>query len=243
MKPGNNKRLNQINLHRALLKLSGRAFSGTENFGISKEGLSLIVDQIKTLLDQEVQLAIVPGAGNITRGREIDWLDRITADHMGMLGTVINGLALRESLKRRNLKVKIISAIQIGFIKPAEPKEAINYLTAGQIVIFVGGTGNPLFTTDTAAALRASEIEADFILKATDVDGVYSKDPKEDEKAKLLKGLSYKEVIQKNLRVVDLAALDICNNNQIPMIVFNFFNPDNLQKLLKGEKIGTIIHP
>ncbi len=193
-------------------------------------------------MDQGVQLAIVTGAGNIIRGREINWLNRITADHMGMLGTVINGLALKEGLDQKNLKTKIISATPIGFIKPAEPKEAINYLKADQIVIFVGGTGNPLFTTDTAAALRASEIEADLILKATNVDGVYSKDPKSNEEAKLLKELTYKEVIQKNLQIIDLAALDICRKSKIPTIVFNFFKTENLRKILRGKKLGTIIH-
>lgn len=233
---------NNQNIHRALLKLSGQALSGARKFGISEEGLSSIAGQIEAALDQGVQLAIVPGAGNIIRGREIDWLDRIIADHMGIMGTVINGLALKETLGQRNLKTKIISATQIGFISPTEPKEAINYLQAGQIVIFVGGTGNPFFTTDTAAALRASEIEADLMLKATNVDGVYSKDPKGDEKAKLLEELTYQEVIQKNLKVVDLAALDICRKNQIPMVVFNFFKTGNLKKILRGKKLGTLIH-
>lgn len=228
-------------IKRTLLKLSGQAFSGNNNSGISEDHLFSIADQFVDAHSRGVELAIVPGAGNIIRGRDITYLDRIIADHMGMLATIINGLALKEALRQRGLVAQILSAIKVGFLKTSEPKEAIDYLKEGQVVIFVGGTGNPYFTTDTAASLRASEIDADIILKATNVDGVYSKDPQKSEDAELIKKITYREVIRSNLSIIDLPALDICRRNKIPILVFNFFEKNNLSKILTGELIGSLI--
>lgn len=239
MKPG--KKSESIQIKRALLKLSGEAFAGKKKLGLNKKSLSLIADQIKKARDKGVELAVVTGAGNILRGRDVTYLDRITSDHMGMLGTVINGLALKEALEKRGLRAKIFSALKIGFLEPGQLEEPINCVLEGEIVIFVGGTGNPYFTTDTASALRASQIDADIILKATNVDGVYSKDPQKNKKAELIKEITFRELIQKDLAVIDLPALDICKNNGIPIVVFNFFKESNLAKLLDGVPIGTLI--
>ena len=228
---------------RVLLKLSGEAFAGTGADSIDSATLDLIADQIKEVAQAAVQIAIVVGGGNIWRGRAArSTMDRASADYMGMLATVINALALQDALESMGVVTRVLSAISMHQV--AEPyirRRAIRHLEKGRVVIFAAGTGNPYFTTDTAAALRAVEIGADAILKATQVDGVYSADPKKDPKAKRFETLEYLEVLQRGLEVMDNTALTLCMDNGLPIIVFELMRRGNIKRAIWGEPIGTTV--
>lgn len=232
---------------RIVLKLSGEALQGAKNHGIENTVLVSIARQIKEIRAMNVDVAIVLGGGNIFRGQEninsqgLD-MDRSVADYMGMLATVINGLALQNVLEQMNLPTRVMTAIEMQRI--AEPyirRRAIRHLEKGRVVIFVAGTGNPYFTTDTAAALRAMEIQAEAILKATKVDGVYSADPVKVKNARKFENLKYIEVLKRQLKVMDATAISLCMDNKLPIIVFNLNREGNIKRVLLGEKIGTIV--
>lgn len=229
---------------RVVLKISGESIGQKpHNIGISQESLKEVAYEIKEALEEtNIQLAIVIGAGNILRGKDVSFIERTTADYMGMLATVINALALQSALESVGLITRVMSAIEMPRI--AEPyirRRAIRHLEKGRIVIFAAGTGNPYFTTDTTAALRAIEIHADILLKATQVDGVYSDDPKKNPKAKKYKTLTFIEAINKGLKIMDTTAFSLCMENNLPVKVFNLYKKGNLLKALKGEGIGTLI--
>ncbi|MBL7081025.1 MAG: UMP kinase [Candidatus Omnitrophica bacterium] len=232
---------------RIVLKISGEAFQGKQRHGIDQAFLASLALQIREIRELKIEITIVLGGGNIFRGREntkdrgLD-LDRSVADYMGMLATVINGLAFQDALEKVNLATRVMSALEMH--KIAEPyirRRAIRHLEKGRIVIFVAGTGNPYFTTDTAAALRAMEINADVILKATGVDGVYDKDPKKDKDAKKFDALRYIDVLNRGFAVMDATAISLCMDNNLPIIVFNLHQAGNIKRVVLGEKIGTII--
>lgn len=230
---------------RVLLKLSGEAFAGNYGYGIDPSFLKYMSHQIKEVYDLGVQIAIVIGGGNIFRGfqgGEIG-IDRATADYMGMLATVINALALQSALERHTqIPTRVLSAIEMRQV--AEPyirRRAVRHLEKGRVVIFAGGTGNPFFSTDTAGALRAAEINAEVLIKATKVGGIYDKDPKKHTDAVLIKEISYLEVINRGLQVMDHTALTLCKENQIPVIVLNISEKGNLKKAILGENIGSIV--
>ncbi|HEC49626.1 MAG TPA: UMP kinase, partial [Candidatus Desulfofervidus auxilii] len=215
-----------------------------QDFGISAEVLKRVSQEISKVAKTGIQIAIVIGGGNIFRGREAKKLgiDQATGDYMGMLATLINALALQVALENQGLEVRVMSAINmIAIAEPYIRRRAIRHLEKGRIVIFAAGTGNPYFTTDMASALRAAEIEAEVILKATKVDGVYEKDPLQDKNAKKYDHLSYIEVLQKQLRIMDAAAVSLCMDNKIPIIVFNMVTPGNIKKAIWGESVGTKI--
>jgi len=229
---------------RVVLKISGEALLGYQDFGISAEVLKRVSQEISKVAKTGIQIAIVIGGGNIFRGREAKKLgiDQATGDYMGMLATLINALALQVALENQGLEVRVMSAINmIAIAEPYIRRKAIRHLEKGRIVIFAAGTGNPYFTTDMASALRAAEIEAEVILKATKVDGVYEKDPLQDKNAKKYDHLSYIEVLQKQLKIIDAAAVSLCMDNKIPIIVFNMVTPGNIKKTICGESIGTKI--
>jgi len=228
---------------RVLLKLSGEAFAGVGTDSIDSATLDLIAEQIKEVAVAGVQVAIVVGGGNIWRGRAArSTMDRASADYMGMLATVINALALQDALEGAAVVTRVLSAISMHQV--AEPyirRRAIRHLEKGRVVIFAAGTGNPYFTTDTAAALRAVEIGAEAILKATQVDGVYSADPKKDPKAVRFESLEYLDVLQRGLEVMDNTALTLCMDNALPIIVFELSQRGNIKKAIWGERIGTLV--
>jgi uridylate kinase len=232
---------------RVVLKLSGEALQGRKPHGIDHDILVSIARQIKEVKRLGVEVAIVLGAGNIFRGQENVQkkglnMDRTVADYMGMLATVINGLALQDVLEKMSMPTRVLTAIEMQRI--AEPyirRRAVRHLEKGRIVIFVAGTGNPYFTTDTAAALRAMEIGADVILKATRVDGVYSDDPLVNKKAKKFNALNYIDVLNKGLKVMDATAVSLCMDNKLPIIVFNMNKEGNIKRVVLGEKIGTVV--
>tara|TARA_B100001564_G_C20612055_1_gene658063 strand:+ start:717 stop:1427 length:711 start_codon:yes stop_codon:yes gene_type:complete len=231
---------------RILLKLSGESLSGDKNFGISALKISHYVQGIQSLLKENIELAIVIGGGNIFRGIDAkeQGLDSTQGDYMGMLATVINGLALQASLEKKGIPTRVLSAIEINkIVEPYIRRRAIRHLEKGRVVIFVAGTGNPYFTTDTAATLRAIEINADIIAKGTRVDGVYTSDPESDKLAEKIDKISIDEVYRKNLSVMDMTAFTLCKENKLPIIVFDINDLENLTKLAKGEKIGTFIEP
>jgi len=230
---------------RVVLKLSGEALQNAEKgYGIDPAVLISIATSVKEISQLGLQIAVVVGAGNIFRasstiGRAIE---RVTADYMGMLATVINALALQDALEKLGVHTRVQTAIDMQ--KLAEPyirRRAVRHLQKGRVVIFAGGTGNPYFTTDTAAALRAIEINADVVLKATKVDGVYSDDPMKNKKAKRFERLSYLEVLKKNLKVMDSTAVTLCMENKLPIVVFNLFGKGNIKRVILGEPIGTIV--
>lgn len=229
---------------RVILKLSGESIGDKSGrTGISEAALKEIVEEIKSAVSKtKVQLGIVIGAGNILRGKNVKFIERTTADYMGMLATVINALALQSSLESAGLTTRVMSALEIPRV--AEPyirRRAIRHLEKGRIVIFAAGTGNPYFTTDTTAALRAIEINAEILLKATQVDGVYTDDPKKNPNAKKYKSLTFMEAINKGLKIMDTTAFSLCMDNKLPVRVFNIYKKGNLLKVLKGEDVGTII--
>jgi len=227
---------------RIVLKISGESLAGDKNFGIDPKTLDNITKSIKEVYDLGVEIAIVVGGGNFWRGRSGEGMDRTTADHMGMLATTINALALQDSLESKNIPVRVQTAIEMRQI--AEPyirRRAVRHLEKKRIVIFACGTGNPYFSTDTTAALRAAEIDAEVILLAKKVDGVYDSDPVKNPNAKRYDKLSHLDVINQRLGVMDTTATSLCMDNGIPIIVFGINNPDNIVKVVLGEKIGTSI--
>ncbi len=225
---------------RVLLKLSGETLSGNGK-SICSESLKAVIGEIKSVLADKVELSIVVGAGNIWRGAGKE-IDRVSADKMGMLATVMNAIAISESLKANGIKSVALSASGVSnFCETFSQAKADKYLKEGYVVVFGGGTGSPFFTTDTTAALRACEIKADILLKATQVDGVYTADPKKDPKAKKYDKLSYSEAINKNLKIMDISAFLLCMENNIDIYVFDFHKKGNLKKVLRKQKIGTIV--
>ena len=232
----------EIKYKRVLLKLSGEAIGGKEKKGVDAETLGKICDQVKNMVDLGVQVAIVVGGGNFWRGRYGHQMERTTSDYMGMLATAMNGLALQDSLEARGLSTRLQTAIEMRQIaEPYIKRKAIKHLEKGRVVIFACGTGNPFFTTDTAAALRSAEIDAEVILLAKTIDGVYSADPKEDKTAVKYDEITYLDILNKDLKVMDSTATSLCKDNQIPLIVFGIDEPENMIKIVKGEKIGTIV--
>ena len=234
----------QPKYQKILLKLSGEALQGKENIGISVDSLKAISKEIVEIHSLGVEIAIVIGGGNIFRGiaGAAIGMDRSAADYMGMLATVINSLALQDSLEGEGIVTRVQSALEIRQV--AEPyirRRAIRHLEKGRVVIFAAGTGNPFFTTDTAATLRAREIGADVILKATKVDGIYDKDPLKHTDAKIFKQLSYMEVLNKDLKVMDATAISLCREGKIPIIVFNMFESGNIYRIIMGEDIGSVV--
>jgi len=230
---------------RILLKLSGEALMGDKQFGIDNNRLAQYSREIKEITDLGVELAIVIGGGNIFRGLQAaeGGMERTQGDYMGMLATVINGMALQSALELIDLKTRLMSAIKMEQV--AEPfirRRAVRHLEKGRIVIFGAGTGNPYFTTDSAAALRAIEIEADVILKGTRVDGIYTADPEKDDSATKYSTITFEEVYQKGLSVMDLTAFTLCNENKLPIIVFDMNSPGNLKKVVAGEEVGTLVN-
>ena len=229
---------------RVVLKLSGEALQGALGYGIDYNVLNSIARQVKEVRSLGVDMAIVIGGGNIFRGiaGSTKGMDRASADYMGMLATVINGLALQDALEQQGVFTRVLSAIQMQEL--AEPyirRRAIRHLEKGRVVIFAGGTGNPYFTTDTAAALRAIEIGAQVILKATKVDGIYSSDPVKNKNAKKFDTLCYLDVLKKGLKVMDATAASLCMDNSLPIIVFNLKKEGNIKRVIMGEKIGTTV--
>lgn len=227
---------------RVMLKLSGESLAGTNGFGIDFSVAKRIAEEIKGLVDMGVEVGAVIGAGNIWRGREGSGMDRVTADNMGMLATCINALALQNSLEDLCIETRVQSAIEMREI--AEPfirRRAVRHLEKGRVVIFAAGSGNPYFTTDTAAALRAAEIDAECILLAKKVDGVYDMDPNLYPEAKKLHRLTYRDVIERDLKVMDITAITLCKDNAIPIIVFGLDGEGNILKAISGESNGTII--
>jgi uridylate kinase len=227
---------------RVLLKISGEALSGERQNGIEVDTLGKICDQIKRLAEMKVQISIVVGGGNFWRGRYGHQMERTTSDYMGMLATTINGLALQDALEARDVPTRLQTAIEMREIaEPYIKRKAARHLEKGRVVIFACGTGNPYFSTDTGAALRAAETESEVILLAKTIDGVYSADPKKDPTAVKYDEISYLDVLNKDLKVMDSTATSLCKDNNIPLIVFGIDKPDNMVKIIKGEKIGTIV--
>jgi uridylate kinase len=229
---------------RILLKLSGESLMGDQEYGINGDRLKEYAEEIRQVVAKNIELAIVIGGGNIFRGLKgaSEGMDRTQADHMGMLATVINGLALQSALEVAGVKTRLMSAIEMDQV--AEPfirRRAARHLEKGRVVIFGGGTGNPYFTTDTAATLRAIEVDADVILKGTRVDGIYSSDPEKDATATKYDSISFKEVYEKGLNVMDMTAFTLSKENNLPIIVFDMNKPGNLQDLVDGKKVGTLV--
>jgi uridylate kinase len=229
---------------RILLKLSGESLMGTKEFGIDSEILKKYAEEIKGVRDIGVEIGIVIGGGNIYRGvgNSSDGIDKVTGDQMGMLATIINALALQSALEHHGIFTRLLSAIKMEQI--AEPfirRRAIRHLEKGRVVIFGAGTGNPYFTTDTAAALRAVEIQADVIIKGTRVSGVYDSDPEKNPNAIKFPEITYLDILHKDLKVMDLTAITLCRENKLPIIVFDMNEPGNLKRLILGEKIGTLV--
>ncbi|EDP74528.1 UMP kinase [Hydrogenivirga sp. 128-5-R1-1] len=230
---------------RILLKLSGEAFAGEQGYGIDPDFLEYISHEIKGVHDLGVEVAVVIGGGNIFRGFQGEGIgiDRATADYMGMLATVINALALQSALERHgNIPTRVLSAIEMRQVsEPYIRRRAVRHLEKGRVVIFAGGTGNPFFSTDTAAALRAAEVDAEVLLKATKVGGIYDKDPEKNPDAVLIKEITYLEVINRGIRVMDHTALTMCKENRIPIIVFNIREKGNLRSVVLGEDVGSVV--
>jgi len=234
----------KLKYKRILLKLSGEALMGNKGFGIDSVTVDFIAGEIKKVVKMGAEIAIVIGGGNIFRGVEasVQGIERASADYMGMLATVINALALQNALEKNNVPTRVQSAIEMRELAESYiRRKAIRHLEKGRIVIFAAGTGNPYFTTDTAAALRAMEIGADVIIKATKVDGVYSSDPVKDPTAKKYDTISYIDVLRKGLSVMDSTAISLCMDNNLPIVVFNLRGKDNIKKVAEGKKIGTMV--
>ncbi|HWU38337.1 MAG TPA: UMP kinase [Candidatus Acidoferrum sp.] len=234
----------ELKYRRILLKISGEALAGDQEYGISTEVVRFIAEEVREVHQVGVQLGMVIGGGNIFRGvgASAKGMDRSSADYMGMLATVMNGLALQDSLEKAGVDTRVQTAIEMREV--AEPfirRRALRHLEKGRVVIFVGGTGNPYFTTDTAAALRAMEINADVVFKATKVDGVYTADPKTDPTAEKFDELTYIEVLSRRLKVMDSTAISLCMDNRFPIVVFNLNEKGRLRQLVFGERVGTLV--
>ena len=237
--------MNPARYKRVVIKLSGEALMGNQEFGISPDMMRYVADEIRSIVELGVQPALVVGGGNIFRGIAASsyGMDRTSADHMGMLATVINSLALQDALEKRGVQTRVQTAIAIHQV--AEPyilRRAIRHLEKGRAVIFAAGTGNPYFTTDTAAVLRGQEIHAEILLKATKVDGLYDSDPMKNKDAKLLKQVSYMEVLERQLKVMDMTAISLAMDNDLPLAVFKLKTPGNILRVVCGENIGTRIN-
>ncbi len=231
--------------HRVLLKLSGEALMGEKNYGIDNRVLRQYAEEVKTIVDAGVEVAIVIGGGNIFRGVQAEegGMERTQGDYMGMLATMINAMALQAALESIEVSTRLQSAIEMKQI--AEPfirRRAIRHLEKGRVVIFGAGTGNPFFTTDSAASLRAIEIDANVILKGTRVDGIYTEDPEKNPKAERFETITFTEVFEKGLKVMDMTAFTLCNENDLPIIVFDMNEPGNLMRVIKGEQVGTLVN-
>ena len=229
---------------RVLLKLSGEALMGADAYGINREVLARMAAEIKSVVAQGVQLAVVIGGGNIFRGiaPSAQGMDRASADYMGMLATVMNSLAMQDALEKQDVPVRVQSALRIDqVVEPYVRRRAIRHLEQGRVVIFAAGTGNPFFTTDTAATLRGAEVGADIVLKATKVDGVYDRDPVKHPDAKRYDVISYDEVLEKRLGVMDAAAIALCRDQNLPVRVFSIHKPGNLMRICLGENVGTLV--
>jgi len=229
---------------RILLKLSGEALMGEQKYGIDPAVVNMIADQVKAIRDLGVEVGLVIGGGNIFRGvaGATKGMDRTTADHMGMLATMINALALQDALEQMGVHTRTLSGIEMP--KVAESyirRRAVRHLEKGRVVIFGSGTGNPYFSTDTAAALRANEINADVVMKATNVDGIYSADPRKDPAAARFDRISYQDVLEKGLKVMDASAIALCMDNRLPILVFDMNKPGNLVAAVQGEPVGTLV--
>ena len=229
---------------RVLLKLSGEALMGDQEFGINSDVIQYVAEEVRTTYNLGVQLALVVGGGNIFRGVAASsfGMDRVSADHMGMLATVINSLALQDSLEKQGIHTRVQTAISMHEV--AEPyilRRAVRHLEKGRVVIFAAGTGNPYFTTDTAAVLRAQEIHADILLKATKVDGLFDSDPETNEKARFIKNIKYMDVLKRQLNVMDMTAISLAMDNKLPLSIFNLRKKGNIRKVISGEDIGTLI--
>lgn len=229
---------------RVMLKLSGEALMGSQSFGIDEQVVAKIAEELREVHDLGVELAIVVGGGNIIRGLAASHrgIERVTGDYMGMLATVINALALQDAMEKRGVVTRVQTAIDIREV--AEPfirRRAIRHLEKGRAVIFAAGTGNPYFTTDSAAALRAAEIHAEILLKGTRVAGIYTADPKTDPNAELLSEVTYQTVVERDLRVMDTAAISLCRDNSIPIAVFDLAQPGNVRRVVCGERVGSIV--
>ena len=238
------KQSNQAKYRRILLKLSGEALGGDSGVGIDPEAVKDMAQQIREVRELGVQVVVVVGGGNIFRGLSGSerGIERATGDYMGMLATVINALALQDALEKLGVATRVQSAITMAQIAEAFiRRRAVRHLEKGRVVIFGGGTGNPYFSTDTAAALRANEIGAEVILKATKVDGIYDSDPKKNAKAKRFSEITYLEALRKQLKVMDSTAFSLCMDNKMPIIVFELFRPHNLKRVVLGEKVGTLV--
>ena len=234
----------ELKYHRILLKVSGEALAGDQEFGISAEMVRFVAGEVREVQRLGVQIGMVVGGGNIFRGvvASAQGMDRSSADYTGMLATVMNGLALQEALEKLGVDTRLQTAIEMREV--AEPfirRRALRHIEKGRVVIFAGGTGNPYFTTDTAAALRAMEINADVVIKATKVDGVYSADPKTDPTAQKFEELSYIEVLSRRLKVMDSTAISLCMDNRFPIVVFNLQEKGSLRQLVLGERVGTLV--
>tara|TARA_B100000242_G_scaffold31254_1_gene18779 strand:- start:22491 stop:23210 length:720 start_codon:yes stop_codon:yes gene_type:complete len=228
-----------------LLKLSGEALQGEQGYGIDNDILNRIAREISEVSKLGVRISIVIGGGNIYRGvsAAAAGMDRTTADYMGMLATAINSIALQHFLEKHGLVTRVQSALELNRVaEPYIQRRALRHLEKGRVVIFAAGTGNPYFTTDTAASLRALEINADIILKATKVNGVYDKDPNKFKDAKMFKSLKYMQVLEKELEIMDSTAISLCKDNKIPICVFNLFQKDNIKKIVMGKKVGTTVN-
>jgi len=230
---------------RVLLKLSGESFCEPGGFGIDGSALKSIAERIVEICKLGPEAAVVVGAGNFLRGgsfSQVSGIPRNTADYMGMLATIINACALQEMLEKSGQPTRVLSAIEVSAIcEPFIRRRALRHLERGRVVILAGGTGNPFFTTDTCAALRASELEAELVIKATKVEGVYSEDPEKNRDAKLFEKLSYDDVLAKGLRIMDHSAISLCRDNDIPIVVLNIFKEGNITKAICGERVGTLI--
>ncbi len=229
---------------RILLKISGEMLAGNQTYGINRDILTALADEIKDVVNMQVEVALVIGGGNIFRGlaASADGMERAAADYMGMLATMLNALALQNALEKAGVATRVLSAIEMRQLAESYiRRRAIRHLEKKRVVIFAAGTGNPYFTTDTAAALRAMEIKADVILKGTKVDGIYDSDPLDNPSAKMFHELPFLSVLNKSLKVMDATAITLCMDNNLPLIVFNLTEPGNLKRVVLGEKIGTVV--
>jgi len=234
----------ELKYSRVLLKLSGEALAGQQGFGISPPVVDRLVDEVKILHEMGVSVALVIGGGNIVRGTQASaqGMDRVSADYMGMLATVINALAMQDLLERKGVVTRVMTAIRMEAV--AEPyirRRALRHLEKGRVVIFAAGTGNPYFSTDTAAVLRAIEVHADVLIKATKVEGVYTADPEKDPAAEFIPAIGYHDVIARDLRVMDAAAISLCRDNAVPIIVLNINNPGAVAGAVRGRQMGTLV--
>ena len=237
--------MGDLKYYRMILRLSGESLSGQKDFGIDLSGFYPLAKEIKEVIRLGVEMGVVVGGGNIIRGSfaSDQGMDRVSADYMGMLATIINALAFQDFLEQNGIETRVLTAIRMEEL--AEPyirRRAVRHLKKGRLAIFAGGTGNPYFSTDTAAVLRAIEVEADLILKGTNVDGVYTADPKYDPNAEFIPQINYIDVLKQELKIMDSAAISLCMDNHLPIIVFNISEIGSLRGILKGERIGTLVH-